>query len=207
MLVYLMGGPPQTSARASTLREKLQIKLSMPLSQYTDTGPTSSSADPLTPSTSYGHQAPARVATGVYFCLFVCLFCFVLFCFALLCFALLFVLFCFVLFCFVLFLFFVLFCFVLFCFVLFCFVLFCFVLFCFVLFCCLLVLRVMTTPGYIPKARARIEPRVCRSRSGHLNHWANEAVSAQEREVGGSLLDFSSRGLVTDLVLHRLLSP
>ena len=42
--VYLRDGPAQTSARAATLRQKLQIKLAISLvkSQYTDTRPTSS---------------------------------------------------------------------------------------------------------------------------------------------------------------------
>ena len=34
----------------------------------------------------------------------------------------------------------------------------------------------MTQPGKIPTAQVGIEPRVCRSRSGRLKHWANEAV-------------------------------
>ena len=42
----------------------------------------------------------------------------------------------------------------------------------------------MTRPGKIRSARAGIEPRVCRSRGGRLNHWANEAVRGRELQAG-----------------------
>ena len=35
----------------------------------------------------------------------------------------------------------------------------------------------MTRSGKMPTETAGIEPRVCRSRGGRLNHWANEAVT------------------------------
>ena len=80
MLVYLRDGSAQTVVRAATLRWKLQIKLST--SQHTDTGPTSRSADPITPGAWQDHcsiltpgqpvpalilsrQTPGGVATGV----------------------------------------------------------------------------------------------------------------------------------------------
>ena len=42
----------------------------------------------------------------------------------------------------------------------------------------------MTGPGKIPTAQAGIEPRICRSQGGHLNHWANEALEAGEAVFG-----------------------
>ena len=48
-LVHFRDGPAQTSLRAATLRQKLQIKaFHLTQSQYTDTGPTSPRADPTT---------------------------------------------------------------------------------------------------------------------------------------------------------------
>ena len=58
MLVYLRDGPAQTSLHAATLRQELQIKLSLIQSKYTETRQTSLSADPVT---------PGRVATRVPF--------------------------------------------------------------------------------------------------------------------------------------------
>ena len=34
----------------------------------------------------------------------------------------------------------------------------------------------MTRPSKIPTAQAGIDPRICRSRGGRLNHWAKKAV-------------------------------
>ena len=34
----------------------------------------------------------------------------------------------------------------------------------------------MTQPGTIPKENTGLKPRVCRSRDGRLNHWANVSV-------------------------------
>ena len=49
MRVYLREGSAQTIIRAATLKYKLQIKLFFFIqSHYTDTGPTSPSADPIT---------------------------------------------------------------------------------------------------------------------------------------------------------------
>ena len=50
MLVHLSGESAQTVIRAATLRQKWQIQSSyLTQSQYANTGPTSLSADPLTP--------------------------------------------------------------------------------------------------------------------------------------------------------------
>ena len=55
--VYLRDGSAQRIVRAATLRQKLQIKLSISSSQYTDTEPTIPSADPITPGwVATGHQ-------------------------------------------------------------------------------------------------------------------------------------------------------
>ena len=95
MLCYVMNGSAQTIVRAATLRQKLQIKVTFYLtkSQYIDTGPTSPSADPITPGAWQGsHWSANFEVTG------------------------------------------------------------------------------MTRPGKIPTAQAGIEPRICRSRGGRLNH-------------------------------------
>ena len=47
MLVYLRDGSAQTILGTATLRQKLQIKLSTLPSQYSDTGPTSPSAESI----------------------------------------------------------------------------------------------------------------------------------------------------------------
>ena len=48
--VYLRDGFAQTTVCAATLREKFQIKIFyLTQSQYTETGPTSPSVDPITP--------------------------------------------------------------------------------------------------------------------------------------------------------------
>ena len=60
MLVYFMDRSAQTVVRAATLRQKLQIKtFYLTQSQYTDTGSTSPSTDPIMGQTS------GRAATGV----------------------------------------------------------------------------------------------------------------------------------------------
>ena len=49
MLVYLWDGYAQTTLRAATLRQKIaDPAIHLTQSQYTDTGPTSPSADPIT---------------------------------------------------------------------------------------------------------------------------------------------------------------
>ena len=64
MLVHLKDGSPWTSVRSATLRQKLQIKLSV--SRYTDTGPTDPSADPITPDAWQGsHWSTSFEVTGV----------------------------------------------------------------------------------------------------------------------------------------------
>ena len=87
MLVYLRDGSARTVVRAATLKHKLQTKLYLSQSQYTDTGPTSANFE----------------VTG------------------------------------------------------------------------------MTRPGKIPAAQAGIDPPICHSRGGRLNHLANEAVVGARR--------------------------
>ena len=60
-------GSAQTILRAATLRQKLQIeRSSSPQSQYTDTGPTSPSADPITPGAWQGsHWSANFEVTGM----------------------------------------------------------------------------------------------------------------------------------------------
>ena len=61
-LVYFRDGSAQTILRAATLRQKLQIKaFHLTQSQYTDTGPTSPRADPITPSAWQGSHWNANV--------------------------------------------------------------------------------------------------------------------------------------------------
>ena len=61
-LVYFRDGSAQTSLRAATLRQKLQIKaFHLTQSQYTDTGPTSPKADPITPGAWQGSHWNANV--------------------------------------------------------------------------------------------------------------------------------------------------
>ena len=61
-LVYFRDGSAQTSLRAATLRQKLQIKaFYLTQSQYTNTGPTSPRADPITPGTWQGSHWNANV--------------------------------------------------------------------------------------------------------------------------------------------------
>ena len=52
VLVYLKGGSAETKLRAAALGQKLLIKtFYLNQSQYSDTGPTSPNADPITPVT------------------------------------------------------------------------------------------------------------------------------------------------------------
>ena len=61
-LVYFRDGSAQTILRAATLRQKLQIKaFHLTQSQYTDTGPTSPRADPITPGAWQGSHWNANV--------------------------------------------------------------------------------------------------------------------------------------------------
>ena len=61
-LVYFRDGSAQTSLRAATLRQKLQIKaFHLTQSQYTDTGPTSPRADPTIPGAWQGSHWNAYV--------------------------------------------------------------------------------------------------------------------------------------------------
>ena len=61
MLVYLRDGSAQTIVRAATLRQKLKIKLSTtPSHSNSDTGPTSTSADPITPGAWQGSHGSAN---------------------------------------------------------------------------------------------------------------------------------------------------
>ena len=61
-LVYFRDGSAQTILRAATLRQKLQIKaFHLTQSQYTDTGPTSPRADPITPGVWQGSHWNANV--------------------------------------------------------------------------------------------------------------------------------------------------
>ena len=61
MLVYLRDGSTQTIVHAATLRYKLQIKtFYLTQSQYTDTGPTSASADPIMPGAWQGSHWSAN---------------------------------------------------------------------------------------------------------------------------------------------------
>ena len=62
MLVYLWDGSVQTIVRAATLRQKLQIKnFYLIQSHYTDTGPTSPGADPITPGAWQGSHWSANL--------------------------------------------------------------------------------------------------------------------------------------------------
>ena len=67
MLAQLRDGSAQTIVRAATLRQELQIQLSTsPQSQYTDTGPTSPTADPITPGAQQGSHWSANLkVTGI----------------------------------------------------------------------------------------------------------------------------------------------
>ena len=61
-LVYFRDGSAQTILRATTLRQKLQIKaFHLTQSQYTDTGSTSPRADPITPDAWQGSHWNANV--------------------------------------------------------------------------------------------------------------------------------------------------
>ena len=61
-LLYFRDGSAQIILRAATLRRKLQIKaFHLTQSQYTDTGPTSPRADPITPGTWQGSHWNANV--------------------------------------------------------------------------------------------------------------------------------------------------
>ena len=61
-LVYFKDGSAQTILRAATLRQKLQIKaFHLTQSQYTDIGPTSPRADPITPGIWQGSHWNANV--------------------------------------------------------------------------------------------------------------------------------------------------
>ena len=59
MQVYLRDGSAQTILRTATLRQKLQT-FHLTRSQYTDTGPTSPSTDPITPSAWQGSHWDAN---------------------------------------------------------------------------------------------------------------------------------------------------
>ena len=59
--MYLRDGCAQTVVGAATLRFQLQIQLAVSCSQYTDTRPTSPSADPRTPGTWQGLHCSADV--------------------------------------------------------------------------------------------------------------------------------------------------
>ena len=62
MLVYFSDRSAQAILRAATLRQKLHIKaFHLTQSQYTDTGPTSPRADPVTPGTWQGSHWNANV--------------------------------------------------------------------------------------------------------------------------------------------------
>ena len=58
MLVYLRDGSAQTILRTATLRQKFFFYLTQ--SQYTDTGPTSPSADPIVPGAWQGSHWSAN---------------------------------------------------------------------------------------------------------------------------------------------------
>ena len=61
-LVHFRDGSAQTILRAASLRQKLQIKaFHLTQSQYTDTGPTSPRADPITPGAWQGSHWNANV--------------------------------------------------------------------------------------------------------------------------------------------------
>ena len=67
MRVYLRDGSAQTILRAATLRQKLQIRLFyLTQSQYTDTGPTSPSAEPITPGALAGQPLECQFVSHWY---------------------------------------------------------------------------------------------------------------------------------------------